>query len=322
MAIIMKLQQGETQRAVSRQFKMSQPSVRDLWNKFQRTGNVENVKKPGRPTKLTTREKRMLCRDCLKEPFLSAKALYVSSNIDKKVSVWTVRRALRAGGLVSRIAARKPFLSKSNIVKRKRWCKDYSAFNAMDWNNVIYSDECRLQMIPTRRRLVRRRLGTRLQNNLVCHTMKYGGYSIMVWGAIKGDGSRVLVKCPTKLNSSEYQVVLDQGLKELCDTSNTFMQDNAPCHKSASTLAYLERRKVCLLSDWPPQSPDLNIIENLWAHLKKKVTERNPRNAGELWTFAKEEWDRIPNDAIHNLYNSIPKRLKAVIHNHGRHCKY
>ena len=33
-----------------------QPPVRDLWNKFQRTGNVENVKKPGRPTKLTTRE--------------------------------------------------------------------------------------------------------------------------------------------------------------------------------------------------------------------------------------------------------------------------
>ena len=45
MAIIIKLQQGETQRAVSRQFKMSQPSVRDLWNKFQKTGNVENVKK-------------------------------------------------------------------------------------------------------------------------------------------------------------------------------------------------------------------------------------------------------------------------------------
>ena len=50
-AIITKLQEGETQRSVSRQFKMSQPSVRDLWIKFQSIGNVENVKRSGRPPK-------------------------------------------------------------------------------------------------------------------------------------------------------------------------------------------------------------------------------------------------------------------------------
>ena len=176
--------------------------------------------------------------------------------------------------------------------------------------------------MSTRRMLVRRRIGSRLQNNLVCRTMKYGGYSIMLWGAIKGDGSRVLIKCPRTLNSSGYQTVLDEGLTPLYDASNIFMQDNAPCHKSASTLAYLERKKVCLLSDWPPQSPDLNIIENLWAQLKRKVSERFPRNSSELWNFAKEEWYNIHNDAIYKLFDSIPRRLKAVIKNHGRHCKY
>jgi len=135
---------------------------------------------------------------------LSAKTLYNRSNIAKKVSVWTVRRELRVGCLFSRLAANKSFLSKSNIVKRKRLCKDYTRFHATDWSNVIFSDECRIQMMPTRRRLVRRRLETRLQNNLVCRTMKYGGYSIIVWGAIKGNGSRALVKCPITLNSSEY----------------------------------------------------------------------------------------------------------------------
>ena len=104
-------------------------------------------------------------------------------------------------------------------------------------------------MTPIRRRLVRRRLRTRLQNNLVCRTMKYGGYSTMVWDDIKGNGSRALVKYQITLNSPEYQAVLDQGLKELYNMSNTFMQDNAPCHKSASTLAFLDRRKVCVLSD-------------------------------------------------------------------------
>jgi transposase len=322
LAIVKKLQLGETQRAVSREFKMSQTSVRDLWKKYQATGKVENLKRSGRPATLTNREKRVLCRECVKDPFQSAKAVNLRSNIPKKVSLWTVQRVLRAGGLLSRIAVKKPFLSKCNIAKRKKWCKEYSTFEPVDWSNVIFSDECRMQMMPTRRRLVRRRKGTRLQTNLVCHTMKYGGYSIMVWGAIKADGSRALIKCPITLNSSAYQVVLENGLAQLYDANNTFMQDNAPCHKSASTLAYLERKKVCLLSDWPPQSPDLNIIENLWAQLKRKVIQRNPRNAGELWTFAKEEWDCIPNDAIQKLYQSIPKRLNAVLRNHGRHCKY
>ena len=35
--------------------------------------------------------------------------------------------------------------------------------------------------------------------------MKHGFKSIMVWGAIKGDGSRTIVKCPSKIHSMEYQ---------------------------------------------------------------------------------------------------------------------
>ena len=101
----------------------------------------------------------------------------------------------------------------------------------------------------------------------------------MLLGAIKGDESRALINCPIKLNSDGYQNVLESGLAELYGDSDIFMRDNAPCHKSASTLVYLEKKNVCLLSDWPPQSPDLNIIKNLSATLKKKVTERCPRNA-------------------------------------------
>jgi len=322
ISIIIELKAGGTLRSVARKFNISHPAVRNLWKKFQETGSTENLKRTGRPPLLTDRDKRALCRQCLREPFQSAKSIYVHSNIETKVSACTVGRALRSCGLFSRRAVNKPLLTKCNVMKRKRWCKDYSSFSPIQWNQVIFSDECRLEMIPSRRRLVRRRRGTRLQNNLVCHTMKYGGYAIMIWGAIKGDGSRALVKCPIKLNSDGYQNVLEAGLVELYEDSNIFMQDNAPCHKSQSTLAYLDKKKVCLLSDWPPQSPDVNIIENLWSTLKRKVTERYPRNAGELWAFAKEEWDAIPNIAIQNLYASIPKRLQAIIKNNGRHCKY
>lgn len=36
---------------------------------------------------------------------------------------------------------------------------------------------------------------------------------------------------------------------------------------------------------WPPQSPDMNPIENLWGHVKEKVAELQPKNIGELKTL-------------------------------------
>ena len=45
---------------------------------------------------------------------------------------------------------------------------------------------------------------------------------------------------------------------------------------------------------WPSQSPDMNPIENLWKILKKRISDRRPKNLCELKLFAKEEWAQIP----------------------------
>ena len=40
--------------------------------------------------------------------------------------------------------------------------------------------------------------------------------------------------------------------------------------------------------DWPPQSPDLNIIEAVWDHLDRERNKRLPMNKKELWKLLKE----------------------------------
>ena len=52
-------------------------------------------------------------------------------------------------------------------------------------------------------------------------------------------------------------------------------QDNDPKHTSKIVKAWFVENDVDLL-DWPPNSPDLSIIENLWDHLDRRIRTRNP----------------------------------------------
>ena len=52
-------------------------------------------------------------------------------------------------------------------------------------------------------------------NKYTCKTLKYGGISLLVWGAIRADFYRILIQCPPRLGSQEYQDVLRIGLLAL-----------------------------------------------------------------------------------------------------------
>ena len=74
--------------------------------------------------------------------------------------------------------------------------------------------------------------------------------------------------------------------------------------------------------DWPPRSPDLNPLENLWSELKRNIRKRLPDTIDELEQFALEEWDRIPYENIKNYYESFEDRLKVVIRSKGEKINY
>ena len=92
----------------------------------------------------------------------------------------------------------------------------------------------------------------------------------MVWGIISGDGVGPLVRLQGKVNAGVYkQLVKDHVLpvlRNLTKQPSIFMQDNAPCHKAMVVMNFLNAENVTVM-DLPPQSPDLNPIENVWKSL-------------------------------------------------------
>jgi len=87
--------------------------------------------------------------------------------------------------------------------------------------------------------------------------------------------------------------------------------------------SWIQDQKVDLMG-WPPYSPDLNIIENVWGWLVRKVYESGKQytTKTELIEGIKHAWSTISLNYIEKLYNSLPNRIFEVISNKGGSTHY
>ena len=123
------------------------------------------------------------------------------------------------------------------------------------------------------------------------------------------------------MNSTKYIQLLENYISPV-SRNRIHQQDRAPCHESKMTREYLSTNDIITLDPWPPLSPDLNPIENLWFILKKAVRERHPKTLQDLRTFTKEEFEKLDTDYLKKLAGSMVKRLREVIRNKGKITKY
>ncbi|GFV28078.1 transposable element Tcb1 transposase [Trichonephila clavipes] len=72
----------------------------------------------------------------------------------------------------------------------------------------------------------------------------------------------------------------------------------------------------------PSQSPDINVIENLWVTLETAVQKHQIRNKAHLKQVLQEEWDTISPDTTKKLVESVPRRLEGIIKVKGHATKY
>ena len=75
--------------------------------------------------------------------------------------------------------------------------------------------------------------------------------------------------------------------------------------------------------EWPPNSPDLNPIENLWKLVKDLLRHHNrPRNKQEMMQTIEAVWNEVSMEQLQTLIASMPKRIKAVIAAQGGSTKW
>ncbi|GBM01230.1 Transposable element Tc3 transposase, partial [Araneus ventricosus] len=109
-----------------------------------------------------------------------------------------------------------------------------------------------------------------------------GGGSVMVWAAFGFNGKVALAFLDGRQNSPKYIEILENHLMPFAENIGggnwEYQHDNAPIHTSSATNNYLNSKNVTVL-EWPPMSPELNPIENVWCIMSRKVYE----NVGQFY---------------------------------------
>ena len=141
--------------------------------------------------------------------------------------------------------------------------------------------------------------------------------------AIGRDFKSKLIICPKSVDTKSYpEIIQESNMIEMHnqihgESNWLFMQDGASTHTSRDTIVFLLKR-MSLLANWPPNSPDMNPIEHLWAILKYLIKEAQPRSIDNLIKILKDEWANISMGLINALVGSFKKRLLLVSHELGK----
>ncbi|GFX68645.1 transposable element Tcb1 transposase [Trichonephila clavipes] len=163
-------------------------------------------------------------------------------------------------------------------------------------------------------------------NSCVMHHHTDPAPGIMVWGGIGYHSRTPLVRIARTLNSQRYiSEVLESIVLPYLQGSATsiFQQTNARPHVARIVQSFFINHQIELLP-WPARSPDLSPIENMWSMVVQRLTQIIPPAAtpDQLWQRVEAAWYAVPQEHLQSLFESMPRRVAAVVSNCGGYSAY
>ena len=228
-------------------------------------------------------------------------------------NVSTISRYLKKYGMESKKAKSRIVISDKNKKKRLDFCKEMLKKSDEFIANICWSDET---MVKSHK-----------NGDLVLFRVPPGADwftpsnesvgKVMFWGCMTRHAIGPLVEVVGTNNATNYIATLKDYLLPEFQVSEyplVFQQDNATLHKTAAVNEFFRENAIPIL-DWPPQSPDLSPIENMWniMKMKMKALRPRPRTSKELKLACLKLWTEISDDNRKTLIDGFKDRLKRCI---------
>lgn len=334
-------------KKIAKQIGINPSTVRNVVKRYRERGHVHDAPRSGRPTKITKTARKKIEAAVEDNPRATLRQI-TDLVYDLHFGHTTVDKVIKQSGFRLTVPRKKPFLKSIQKEKRLDWCRRRRRWREREWRKMIWLDEAKVEYTahqPGRR--IRIKPGQEFNDKNLAPSFQSGRVSVGCWAAYihrkrtqlvwvrqRTAKERVSKRDRLGLNSVQYATEINkpyllpfiQSL-DLPIDSLKVVEDNACYHAGALNTAIQSRYGIKKLP-LPPNSPDLNPIENAWHILKAKLrkrftnSDRRPHNAEELWRAMQEEWDTIDQKILDKLLDQMPKRIEAVITAEGGHTKW
>src|SRR6266566_1491889 len=152
------------------------------------TNNVSRIftsqPRSGRPTKLSQRDQRNVCRIALRNRRMLLREFATPSKSGYQLSRHTTRLTLKAGGIIRRKARSKPGLKPYHRKNRRRFAKEQKD---RKWDLICWSDEVHFYSNKKSGNVtVLQRIGEEYLLVTTVPTYKVTGFTVSCWGYFMG----------------------------------------------------------------------------------------------------------------------------------------
>jgi hypothetical protein len=274
--------------------------------------DITDAKRSGRPLCLSKAVVKKLVNYVTRKQFNTARR--VRAHLNLTCSEKTLRRALRLKGLVIRVPRQDAAFKLQHQQKRLSFATGYSSF---DWNKVLWSDEKCFWLNEKEQCWVIRPIGEEWNPKYMCPKMRKSS-KINVFACFSDNGLGNIVTFKENLTGAGLRDLLSDNLLESATrlygegVPFWFQHDNDPKFKSHIVTTWLHNNGVQCL-EWPPCSPDLNPIENLWVDVNNRIKLHHPKTVDQLEDLIHSEWFKTEMVLLKSLVKSLPDRCRAVI---------
>ncbi|GFS13981.1 transposable element Tcb1 transposase [Elysia marginata] len=157
-----------------------------LRQRLHETDTVSDRPRSGRPRCTMQSKDRNLVRNYMNNRFFSASASsrQTKERNNPRKSAKTARRRLSTPGIRARSPYIGPILTQCHRHQLTLWAQEHAAWDRIQWRSVAFIDKSRFCIDHADGRVrVWRRSGERYQADCVREHDRWGGASLMMWGA-------------------------------------------------------------------------------------------------------------------------------------------
>ena len=289
--------------------------------------NLHDKPRSGRPTKLNAKERTKVKRLADSKLMAAAIASKVNLKRKEKVSNSTVQRSLKRGRVprLYRAAVTATSMRTANAKARISFAKRWSNRDKSNW---VFIDGAHVYVRSFGKRAPRvfyQKPGVRKPQFVMQSALHYFFYS-----AVCSKGKmELLYLVPSKdglkrpFDSHAYCTQVLNPVKKWADQlygTNGWLlaRDHAKVHVSKSTTKYCAQRGIRVVPSYPAQAQDVNVIENMWSDLKRRLLECKIVNTEAKTRAAIDRcWAEITQGQVNRCLQSLDRRLQLIIEGGG-----